>query len=220
MRVVCIADPHGRYFGTTIKLPPGDVLVVAGDLCLNGTLLELEWAAAWLGTHINPYRQEQAQFKNIIVIGGNHDFPFQVNPMEARNLLRDQGITYLQDEAVTIEGVKFYGSPWTPTFFNWAFMKDRGEEIQQEWAKIPTDVDVLITHGPPYGILDPGFKAAHVGCEDLLFELENRISPKLHVFGHLHSGYGELDRDGIHYVNASLVNEAYSPVNSPIVIDL
>lgn len=215
MRIVCISDSHGKYGGTTMDLPVGDVLVHAGDLCSFGNIRELDMAAKWLGS---------LKYPHIVVIGGNHDRPLQNTPLEAREVMHSQGLKYLEDEAVTIKGVKFYGSPWTPPFMSWSFMADR-PTIQKHWAKIPTDTNVLITHGPPYGILDPGSGEPHAGCIDLFDEYE-RIHPELHVFGHLHSGYGRrevaLNPNGrvTTFVNASLVDEGYNPINHAIVIDL
>jgi len=91
---------------------------------------------------------------------------------------------------VIIEGVKFYGSPWQPRFFDWAFNLDRGEEIKKKWDLIPMDTDVLITHGPPYGILDLTHEGEKVGCEELM-KAVLRVQPKIHIFGHIHEAYGE-----------------------------
>ena len=92
---------------------------------------------------------------------------------------------YLCDESLTLDGVKFYGSPWQPRFFDWAFNKDRGAPLKAIWDKIPLDTDVLITHGPPHGILDLTFDKIKAGCEELLLAVQ-RIKPKVHVFGHIH----------------------------------
>jgi hypothetical protein len=113
-------------------------------------------------------------------------------------IVREFGIVYLQDEGVTIDGVAFYGSPWQPWFYDWAFNLPRdGWELRKRWEAIPTETDVLVTHGPPHMVLD---KAAgrhskdvasdHGGCKILRTEILTRIKPKLHVFGHIHEGYG------------------------------
>jgi Icc-related predicted phosphoesterase len=117
---------------------------------------------------------------------------------------------YLQDQSVIIEGLKFYGSPWQPTFHNWAFNKDRGEKIKTEWDKIPSDTDVLITHGPPFGILDKTVDNEKVGCEELLLAV-NRIKPKIHIFGHIHENYGEIKLNGTHFINPSSCDYNYIP---------
>lgn len=218
MRVVCVSDTHGRLFRPLV-LPEGDVLAVSGDICLHGNLDELRTAAKWLGGSRN-------QYKEIIVVAGNHDFPFQEHPEEAREILASESIKYLEDQELLIDGVKFYGSPWTPTFFEWAFMKDRGPEIRAVWEKIPHDTDVLITHGPPMGILDKNAIWGDMcGCADLRdIIFDGRLERlKLVTFGHIHEGYGtwaEPGGEGPIFVNASVCNEAYSPINKPIVVEI
>lgn len=217
MKLVCISDTHNRLF-RPLPLPEGDVLIHAGDICLSGNMKELENTVSWLSGIRDNY-------KRIIVIAGNHDFIFQEEPEKARRLLESRGITYLQDEEVMYGGLKFYGSPWTPTFFQWAFMADRGAEIRAKWNKIPRDTNVLITHGPPYGILDKNaIWNDMVGCEELRHVVMDMPHLKLHVFGHIHEGYGMKydyeDTSKPIFVNASINNEAYSPINKPIVVEL
>ena len=118
-----------------------------------------------------------------------------------------------------IMGIKFWGSPWQPEFFDWAFNASRGEEIRQYWDKIPTGIDVLITHGPPFKLGDQTDIGEHVGCLDLLDAIE-RVKPKLHVFGHIHEGYGVTSANGTTFVNASTCTLRYRPTNSCVVIDL
>jgi len=94
----------------------------------------------------------------------------------------------------------------------------RGPKLAAVWSNVPADTDVLITHSPPFGILDV-VNGEHVGCRDLARELK-RIRPRLHIFGHIHQSYGRIDRDGTIYVNAALRDEEYKLVNQPIVVDL
>lgn len=155
-----------------------------------------------------------------ILIAGNHDWLFEQEPALAESLITNA--IYLRDSSVTVGGLKFYGSPWQPRFMHWAFNLSRGAEIKEKWDLIPADTDVLITHGPPLGILDQvprdltdGYE--HTGCEELLPAVQ-RIKPKLHVFGHIHEGYGVERRDGITFVNACVCDAAYRPVNPAIVI--
>lgn len=205
-RLVLISDTHCLHDG--LDIPDGDILVHAGDLTNRGTVSEVADFSTWL---------KGLPHKTKIVIAGNHDFCFE----NAANVCRDilGPIIYLQDESVQIDGLKFYGSPWQPTFFNWAFNLDRGEQIAQKWALIPEDTEILITHGPPFGILDRTREGLAVGCEDLLERL-SVINPKLHVFGHIHEGYGVSERRGTIFVNASIRNRNCNPINPPIVIDL
>ena len=112
-----------------------------------------------------------------------------------------------------------YGSPWQPEFCNWAFnLPHNGKELESHWQAIPNDVDVLITHGPPFGVLDRNSSGMPCGCELLAKEIEERIKPQLHIFGHLHEGYGIACRGKTLYINASTCTLNYRPTNPPIVI--
>ena len=155
--------------------------------------------------------------KHKIVIAGNHDRLFEINPSLGRKILTNA--TYLQDQSIDIDGVSFYGSPWTPTFYNWSFMADRGERIRRHWERIPTFTDVLITHGPPKYILDE-VKFEAVGCMDLNNEVQERIKPKVHIFGHIHEGAGKEVIDQTTYLNASMLDENYQYSNKAQVIDV
>jgi Icc-related predicted phosphoesterase len=148
----------------------------------------------------------------------NHDWLFQKDPAMAKSIL-SPSITYLQDSSVQIRDLKIYGSPWQPEFLNWAFNLPRGPQLREKWRRIPKDTDILITHGPPAGILDETPDGENVGCEEL-HEALARIKPKLHIFGHVHHGYGTLEVAGTKFVNASICDEAYLPSHSAIVVDL
>jgi len=135
--------------------------------------------------------------------------------------------TYLQDEEVVIDGIKFYGSPWQPEFMNWAFNLPRGEKLAEVWSHIPDDTDVLITHCPPYGKLDlvineySDENGEMVGCKDLAERIMSLKKLKLHVFGHIHCSHGEcFDQNSVHYVNASICTEEYLADNRPIIVDI
>ena len=205
MRIVCISDTHCRH--DDVDLPDGDLLLHAGDATKRGTLDQIRDFDRWLGTLPHPHK---------VVIAGNHDFGFETDPT-ARALITNA--TYLQDEGIEIAGVSVWGSPWQPRFFDWAFNLDRGPDLAAVWAKIPDRTDVLLTHGPPRGILDRTFRGEDVGCDDLL-EAAQRVKPKLHVFGHIHEAYGRLDRDGTTFVNASTCTLRYEATQAPIVVDL
>jgi Icc-related predicted phosphoesterase len=188
MRIVLVSDTHGYHTLTTV--PDGDVLVHAGDLCRHGGLEDVEDFDRWLGTLPHPHK---------VVICGNHDWCFQEKPDEARRRLTNA--TYLQDAACEIGGLTFYGSPWTPLFFDWAFMLPDAE-LAAKWALIPDRVDVLITHGPPHGVLDWTNRKEHAGSATL-FDRVMKVKPRLHVFGHIHEAAGRAEHDGITFVNAS-----------------
>ncbi len=211
-RIVAISDTHSRHqqFG---PLPDGDILIHAGDATVQGKFDEVVEFNRWLGT---------LPHKHKIFVAGNHDFMFEKSPELARALITNA--TYLQDSFVVIEGLKIYGSPWQPRFFDWAFNLDRGPLIRRKWELIPDDTDILITHGPPHGILDGVIDRwmgtiEAVGCEELL-PVVQRIKPRAHIFGHIHAGYGQVKQGGVQYINASNCNEQYQIVNAPIVLDL
>lgn len=212
MRLVCLSDTHSMH--RQVDVPDGDVLIHAGDCLGAGTLEELDDLNDWLGSL--PHRHK-------ILIAGNHDWCFQNDPVAAR--ARVTQAVYLQDEGITLDQVRFWGSPWTPVFFDWAFNLDRGAPLAERWAQIPDPTDVLITHGPPAGILDgvnaglTGTHTEHVGCADLMTAVE-RLQPPIHIFGHIHEGYGQHDWHGTLFVNASTCRANYKPLNPPIVLDL
>jgi Icc-related predicted phosphoesterase len=204
MRIVTISDTHGYH--DKLEVPDGDLLVHAGDMSMRGRLDEVEAFDRWLA---------QLPHRHKIVIAGNHDFCFEKQPREARALLRHA--IYLQDEAVEIEGVKIYGSPWQPWFFDWAFNLPRGLALAEKWAQVPDDTQLLITHGPAMGIGDTTYDGRHVGCEDLLRRVR-QVKPRLHVFGHIHEAAGRYDIDGTIFVNAS-IEEPDKPVVIEWIVD-
>ncbi len=205
LQLVVISDTHGMH--NNLEIPEGDVLIHAGDITMRGKLDEARAFDRFLGGL--PHRHK-------IVIAGNHDFCFEQQPEAARKVIT-QAI-YLEDEAVEIEGVRFWGSPWQPWFFDWAFNLHRGVPIREKWDLIPGDTDVLITHGPPLGFGDVTARGEPVGCEELIKAVE-RVRPRLHLFGHIHEDYGTWESDGTTFVNASTCNYHYQPTNPPIVLD-
>ena len=205
MRVVCISDTHGLH--NQVSVPDGDLLIHAGDLSRSGKEDDVRAFDRWLGTLPHPHK---------VVIAGNHDFGFEQEP-DARSWITQA--LYLQDEEVTLGGLRIWGSPWQPWFFDWAFNLHRGEPLRKVWAQIPVGIDVLVTHGPPRGILDTTSRGEAVGCDDLL-EAVQRIRPRLHLFGHIHEAYGQVTQGGTTFVNASVCNLRYRPVQPPIVVEL
>ncbi len=201
MRLVVISDTHGLH-NRIESLPDGDVLVHAGDFMNSGYDTEDIFSFnRWLG---------EQSFKHCVVCAGNHDRYFQNSPEQARALLTNA--IYLENTGITIGSFSFWGSPYTPEFLNWAFMYPRGPVAKQYWDQIPYNLDVLVTHGPPFGILDqtaPG--SAHLGCEELLKAVEEK-KPKVHLFGHIHGGAGTLENGVTRFVNAAYLNERYKPL--------
>jgi predicted phosphohydrolase len=206
IRIIAISDTHSLHRG--ISVPDGDILIHAGDATMMGRTNEIVEFNRWLGTLPHPVK---------IFCAGNHDLLFEQAPASARSLITNA--TYLQDELIEAMGLRIYGSPWQPRFFDWAFNLDRGEPLRQKWAQIPESIDILVTHGPPMGILDQTRDGEHCGCEELLLAVE-RLKPRLHIFGHIHQSYGETAHKGIWFMNACICDERYQPNNAPLEIEI
>jgi len=204
VRVVLISDTHLRPF----PVPEGDVLVHAGDMTLRGSLAEVREFASWFLGLRHPHK---------VLIAGNHDFAFEDHPAEARALVA--GAVYLQDSLAEVAGLRIWGAPWQPRFGDWAFNLDRGAPLRAKWSLIPEGLDVLVTHGPPEGIGDRTAAGLSVGCADLK-DAVRRTRPRVHVFGHIHEGYGVVEDHGTTYVNASICNLQYRPTNTPVLLDV
>jgi len=216
-RIICISDTHNKHDDVTKDLPEGDIIIHAGDCTNRGLRYELTKFLEWFG---------DLPYKHKIFIAGNHDFCFEptlsafppIYPDIAQEF-KDKGIIYLMDQMVEVEGLKIYGSPWQPRFFDWAFNVNRGEAIAQKWAAIPEGIDILVTHGGPYGILDATFTGMRVGCEELYKKIM-KVRPKIQVFGHIHYSYGYKEFDGMSFVNAASLGENYLYQNKPIMLTL
>jgi Icc-related predicted phosphoesterase len=206
-RLVLISDSHGLH--DQVRVPDGDVLVHAGDFTSSGRPREVEEFAKFLRRLPHTHK---------IVIAGNHDFLFEREPERAEAMLVDSA-TYLRDSETTAAGLRFWGSPWQPWFHDWAFNLPRGAALAEKWALVPAGIDVLVTHGPPHGVLDVVARGGLVGCEALREALP-RIAPKLHLFGHIHEAYGVARVGDTWCVNASVCNLSYAPIQPPVVVDV
>lgn len=204
MRVVAISDTHNF---TRLDLPKGDILIHCGDALMSGEEWELERFNDWLKT---------LKFKHIIYVAGNHDRIFEKDKKRAKAILSHA--TYLEDRLIQVEGFKIYGSPWTPTFLNWAFMLPE-EELKLIFSRIPKKVDILVTHSPPAGILDAVTLERSVGSE-ALYEAVMKVKPRYHLFGHIHESYGSLLMGPTQFYNCAIMNGGYRPINKPIVFDI
>ncbi|MBI3927878.1 MAG: metallophosphoesterase family protein [Armatimonadetes bacterium] len=205
MKIIVLSDTHGLH--ERVSIPEGDLLIHAGDLTAHGSLRELSEFDRFLARL--PHRHK-------IVIAGNHDWCFQRQPQQARSVLK--AAIYLQDESTVVEGLRIYGSPWQPWFMDWAFNLPRGEALRRIWAAIPDGTDVLVTHGPPFGILDRTARGMHAGCQDLLDRVRD-VRPALHVFGHIHEAYGQAREGTTLFVNASVCTLRYAPVQPAVTLD-
>lgn len=223
MKIDCIADLHGYM----PDLKGGDLLIVGGDLTARHTPIETVEFLCWL---------EKQEYKKIIFIAGNHDTQLtDYNDVffdgKIFNLKWSDKIEYLCDSSTEFEGLKIWGSPWTKTFKGMnpnckAFTFDKEDDLMDKFELIPHDTDILITHSPPYSVLDKVVEGFSVGSPALYNWLKYVERPKLHVFGHIHEAYGQVevfptyDDKMMISVNASHVNERYQPVNKPVRIIL
>jgi Icc-related predicted phosphoesterase len=222
MRITVISDTHTKHgLIPMVDLPGGDLLIHAGDIMKSGynknDILDF---CTWF--------HSLDQYENKVFIAGNHDRMFENDPEEVKEILKQYpNIIYLQDESYEIydletdRSIKLYGSPWQPEFYSWAFNLQRNSlQLSGKWEAIPDDTDILITHGPAWGSVDTvaGRPWDNLGCE-LLAERIQRFRPKIHVCGHIHSGYGVETIDGIHYINASVLDERYEYTQKPMTFD-
>ncbi len=210
MKIIFISDTHGQH--TNLQLPKLDtektMLIHTGDISKMGKEDEIIDFLNWFKIQDYTYK---------IFIAGNHDFLFEMNPTLAESFIPTNCI-YLNNSFVEIEGIKIWGSPITPRFYDWAFNCDRGEKIRKYWDQIPYDTDILLTHGPAYGILDQTKHGLLVGCEELIRVIE-KTKPKIHAFGHIHEAYGKANNTDTIFINASVLDIRYQLVNKPFLID-
>ncbi|MDX2246481.1 MAG: metallophosphatase domain-containing protein [Bacteroidia bacterium] len=206
MKIVCISDTHGKH--NLFSLPEGDMILHAGDFSKRGTEDQIRDFLKWFSA---------LDYRHKVFIAGNHDFLVEREPMKFRRMIPENCI-YLEDSGVEIEGIRFWGSPITPWFYDWAFNRHRGTEILPHWKKIPLNTQILITHGPPAGVLDQTFRGEKVGCRDLMDKI-SVVRPQIHLFGHIHEAAGMIEQNGTIFANASVLNLNYEPANEPIVLD-
>ena len=204
MKIIFISDTHCLH--DQLTLPEGDMIIHCGDVSKRGHKTEIEYFLKWF---------EKLNFEHKIFISGNHDFFFEDAPKKEVEKLIPENVIYLNDSGVTIDGIKIWGSPIQPWFHDWAFNRARGKEIKAHWNLIPNDTDILITHGPPFEILDRTVQGQYVGCEDLLEKIKS-TDIKIHAFGHIHEGYGQVVKDKVRFINASVVNVSYNMTNAPV----
>ncbi len=205
MQLVCLSDTHGRH--RAAQVPDGDVLIHVGDIS-NGSMEEVRDFLAWFAQQPHPHK---------IFLAGNMDYPLSRQKEEVLNLLAPE-MHYLENDSLELGGKLFWGSPFVPQFVG-VFNLPRGEPLRRIWANIPDEVDILLTHTPPYGTLDRTSRGSRVGCEALAARLED-LSPAVHLFGHVHESYGMLETNGTIYANVSFLAGGYRGYNEPVVIRL
>jgi Icc-related predicted phosphoesterase len=207
MTFAFISDTHGKH--GRLQLPKADVLIHAGDVTKGGECHQAEDFINWLG---------KLDYRYKIFIAGNHDFYFEEETEKQIVKLLPPVVIYLNDSGTIIEGLHIWGSPITPWFFDWAFNRERGKPIAKHWKLIPPHTDILITHGPPFGILDKT-GTHHLGCKELWKKVK-RVKPRVHVFGHIHEAYGLVELNGTTFINACVVDENYEIKNPAINFEL
>ena len=221
MKIVAISDVHCKW--NKLVIPECDILISAGDYSFLGESHVVKDFLKWLN-------KQPAKHK--ISVQGNHEKWVEKNFNEAKQIAEEAcpGVHFMEEGLVEIEGLKIWTSAITPFFYNWAWNRYPGEEIQKHWDLIPSDfnIDIIVTHGPCYGILDSllqfngqkcEYEEINLGCKQLLKKVLE-IMPKAHIGGHIHPGYGIEKHYGITFVNAAICNDDYRAVNAPIVFEI
>jgi Icc-related predicted phosphoesterase len=207
LKLIAIGDSHRQHWN--IKIPKCDIFIFAGDAEID-SLLALHDFNDWLGTIKATYR---------IVVGGNHDRYLEfIGKEECKRLLTN--CIYLENESVSILGLKIWGSPFSPLFNDWSFMK-HDNDLKEIWDKIPLDTNIVVTHTMPYGIFDTVLpREERVGSITLRDKVKE-MQPKIFIGGHLHLSGGQKYTDyKTDYYNVSLLDDSYQLVNQPTTINI
>lgn len=210
LKICLISDTHNKH--RQLRLPEADILIHSGDITVRGSAQELADFSNYLCDIRHLYDE-------IIVVPGNHDLVFQNDTSMAKGIISNNAHVLI-DQSIEIKNLIVHGSPITVPFGGWAFEMDRSSRYDK-YKLIPEKVDILVTHGPPHRILDlvhSGTGVENVGCP-VLYDVVQNLRPSLHVFGHIHEGYGYSNVDGITYVNASICDHLYRPTRKPILIE-
>lgn len=244
LRFICMSDTHSLTTHIKFDIPDGDVFIHAGDFTKCGQRDEVMEFNNWIGSLPHKYKvviagnhelSFDSTFKHPLGTSDNRkksEILWEEIPTlgMSKEKLKDAMTTeniknyltnciYLEDSAISICGIKIYGTPWQPEFCKWAFNLPRGKPCLEKWDLIPQDTDILITHTPPIGHGDLCCSGVRAGCVELLSTVQKRVKPKYHVFGHVHEGYGITSDGKIIYVNASTCDINYLPNNLPVVFD-
>lgn len=215
-KIVAISDVHGKW--NKLNIPECDILISTGDYSFRGEKHMVEDFHKWLN------KQDAG---HIISVQGNHEVWVEKNFEQAKQIAETvcPGVHFIGDHGtITIDGIKIHGSAITPWFYDWAWNVRRGDAIANEWAKIPDDTNILLTHGPVYGILDEVPNQTinfdkHVGCEELYKRIMQLVNCKVHICGHIHHSHGQKYFNGKQFYNAAICDEQYMPTNPLTIIE-
>lgn len=219
-KIVAISDTHCHSLPSILEGVSGDLLLIAGDWSYQATWVEIGMFKADL-------KAIRDQFTDIVVISGNHEVGIEENPHLEQEIAKDCNVIYLNNSEATVQGLRIYGSPDTPWFGGWAFNFNRGEELKRRWENIPEGLDILLLHGPAYGVCDLiPWTEERVGCKDLLNKLQSLENPpKIVISGHIHSAYTNgkgirrtIGESILTFYNVSICNEQYNASNQPTEI--
>ena len=239
MRITHISDTHNKHNQLNGLLPGGDLLIHSGDISSLGRQSEVERFVKWFNGIDN--------YTNKVFIAGNHDLSFESEVLYRKKAqyfdgttdwdlpavegkpqwlidLLDVGLAggvfYLENSSIDIEGIQIWGSPITPSFgYGWAFNVDRGYDINEVWNGIPTNTDIVITHGPIHSYCDRTDRGGlNVGCEQLYHRL-NEVKPQLHFSGHIHEAYGYRNTNWGYAFNGCNCDLSYLVNNKPMTFD-
>jgi len=183
-----------------LVVPDGDIVVHCGDWTSGGELADYEDFFGWFAALPHPHK---------ILVAGNHEKAMEENNALMR-LRIPPDIMYLQDSGTTIAGLRFWGSPRTPSPQWMAFVHRPSDDPERLWDHLPENTDVLVTHGPPYGILDRAYNGHRFGDKDLMKRV-HLVRPRLHLFGHIHEQNGNMERFGTVFVNAAIGDNDEDP---------
>lgn len=208
-KIVAISDTHHKHY--YLKLPKGDILIHGGDWTYRGERIERMLVLDYL-KHISK------KYKYIVTIMGNHDIGMTKTWFESLHVL-PKNVTVLQDCGIEIEGINFYGSPYTPWFGDWGF-GEPDEQLAQRFNHIPKKTDILITHGPAYGILDRNKHGEYCGSKSLYEKIKKLPNLKHHICGHIHEDYGQESIENVTFSNVSILDENYEIKNKPTIIEI
>jgi len=208
-KLVCLSDTHLKQY--YVDLPDGDILIHAGDFTFRGTIPERIVTIDWLNYVANRY-------KHVICVMGNHDINMSLSWFNDQK--KKENIHLLQDTGIELEGIYFYGSPYTVRFGDWGF-GEPDEKLVKRFEHIPKKTQVLITHGPAKTILDVNRDGESCGSKALYNKIKRLPNLKYHIFGHIHEDGGKQEViENVKFCNVSILDEYYQIKNFPIVLEV